>query len=388
MTLPNSGSLSFTQIANEFGNRGSIGNYRVNQNIGGVNWPLDEGFPTSGSVSFSTFRGKRRNIVVDCYSSGGSRVNAARRGRTTVGGGPTSPRSSRVIIYVNNTFTSDSIQTRTRCALRTGTYGNSENGNTPSKVDIIMGNATRIYGGGGNGGNGGNAGEGNANGGNNGNPGTSALGLQTSVEEIVLSGSSVIRAGSGGGGGGGGAGGELNNSEEYGGGGGGAGGSGSPAGVSGTKGNSAGEVDDYGNNGNGGTLTGGGSGGEGATGGEEENNADGGGGGGGGSWGQNAEANGGEAGQGEGFSAGEARDGNPGGYPSQQNSGGEFTQSPVANGTGGGGGRGGARGSGQSQGSGGTGGDTGYSICSNGGISINVSGGTRQGPTGTGQGVS
>ena len=52
MTLPNSGSLSFTQITNEFGNRGSLGSYRVNQDIGERNWPLDEGFPTSGSVSF------------------------------------------------------------------------------------------------------------------------------------------------------------------------------------------------------------------------------------------------------------------------------------------------------------------------------------------------
>ena len=381
MTLPNSGSLSFTQIINEFGNRGSIGNYRVNQDIGGRNWTLDENFPTSGSVSFSTFRGKRRNIVVDCYSSGGSRVSAASRGKTTVGGGPTSTSGARVIIYVNNTFTSDSTQTRTRCALRTGTYGNSV-----SKVDIIMGNSGKIYGGGGNGGNGGNAGSENANAGNNGNPGTSALGLQRSVEEIVLSSGAVIRAGSGGGGGGGGAAGELDNSEEYGGGGGGAGGAGQPAGSGGSRGNSSGEVDDYGNNGNGGSTNNGGGGGEGATGGEEENNADGGGGGGGGSWGGTA-GNGGEAGQGDGFDNGEAHDGNPGGYPGLSESG-EENRPAIANGSGGGGGKGGARGSGQDEGQGGGGGASGYSICSNGGISINVSGGTVQGPTGAGQGVS
>jgi len=367
MTLPNSGSLSFTQIISEFGNRGSIGNYRVNQDIGERNWTLDENFPTSGSVSFSTFRGKRRNIVVDCYSEGGSRVSASgREGRVTVGGGPTSTSGSRVIIYVNNTFTSDSTQTRNRCALTTGTYGNAENG-TPSKVDIIMGNSARIYGGGGNGGNGGNAGGRNANAGNNGNPGTSALGLQTSVEEIVLSSSSLIRAGSGGGGGGGGGAGELRNSEEYGGGGGGAGGAGSPAGSGGSRGNSDGEVDDYGNNGGGGSANDGGSGGEGATGGEEENNADGGGGGGGGSWGGSG-GSGGEKGNG----TGEANDGNSG----------------STSGSGGGGGKGGARGSGQDEGSGGGGGSSGYSICSNGGILINVSGGTVQGPTGAGQGVS
>ena len=368
MTLPNSGSLSFTQIISEFGNRGSIGNYRVNQDIGGRNWTLDENFPTSGSVSFSNFRGKRRNIVVDCYSSGGKRVRASgREGRVTVGGGPTSPKGSRIIIYVNKTFTSDGTQNRTRCALRTGTYGNAENGNTPSKVDIIMGNSARIYGGGGNGGNGGNAGGGGANSGNGGRSGTSGLGLQVSVEEIVLSGSSLIRAGSGGGGGGGGGAGELENSEEYGGGAGGGGGAGQPAGSGGSRGNSAGEVDDYGNDGDSGNASNGGDGGEGATGGEEENNADGGGGGGGGSWGGSG-GSGGEKGNG----TGESNDGNSG----------------DDSGTGGGGGRGGARGSGQEQKDGGSGGASGYSITSNSGISINVSGGTRQGPTGAGKGVS
>jgi len=371
MTLPNSGSLSFTQIISEFGNRGSIGNYRVNQDIGERNWTLDENFPTSGSVSFSTFRGKRRNIVVDCYSEGGSRVSASgREGRVTVGGGPTSTSGSRVIIYVNNTFTSDSTQTRNRCALTTGTYGNAENG-TPSKVDIIMGNSARIYGGGGNGGNGGNAGGRNANAGNNGNPGTSALGLQTSVEEIVLSSSSLIRAGSGGGGGGGGGAAEISNSEEYGGGGGGGGGAGHPAGSGGLRGNSAGEVTFYGDNGGSGNASNGngGGGGEGAIGGQNEQKASGGGGGGGGSWGGTA-GNGGEGGQGD--EGGSAEDG----------SGGD------TEGEGGGGGKGGARGSGQDEGSGGGGGSSGYSICSNGGILINVSGGTVQGPTGAGQGVS
>lgn len=360
MALPNSGSLSFTQIVNEFGNRGSLGSYRVNQDIGERNWPLDEGFPTSGSVSFSTFRGKRRNIVVDCYSSGGSRVSASSRGRTTVGGGPTSTSGSRIIIYINETFTSDSTQSRNRCALRTGSFDSA------AKMDIIMGNSGKIYGGGGNGGNGGNAGEENANSGNSGQPGTSALGLQRSVEEIVLSGGSLIRAGSGGGGGGGGAAGELNNSEEYGGGGGGAGGAGSPAGSGGSKGNSAEEVDDYGNNGGGGSTNDGGGGGEGATGGEEENNADGGGGGGGGSWGGNA-GSGGESGNG----TGEANDGNSG----------------STSGTGGSGGRGGARGNGQEQKDGGNGGASGYSITSNTSIP-GVSGGTVQGPTGANQGVS
>ena len=386
MTLPNSGSLSFTQIINEFGNLGSLGNYRVpfivvnEDNISsGVSWPLDENFPTSGSVSFSSFRGKRRNIVVDCYSSGGSRVSAGNRERITVGGGPTSVTGSRLIIYVNKTFTTTGGGSRNKCALRTGTFANV------AKMDIIMGNAAKIYGGGGNGGNGGNAGEENANAGNSGQTGTSALGLQRSVEEIVLTTGSLIRAGSGGGGGGGGAAGELDNSEEYGGGGGGAGGAGDPAGSGGSRGNSAEEVDDDGNDGNSGGNPNGGSGGEGATGGEEENNADGGGGGGGGSWGGSA-GSGGEAGQGEGFSNGEAHDGNPGGYPGLSETG-EDNRIPIANGQGGGGGKGGSRGSGQAEGQGGGGGSSGYSITSNTSIP-GVSGGTVQGPTGANQGVS
>ena len=181
MATPSSGSLSFTQIINEFGNLGTLGNYRVNQNIGGANWSLDEGVPTSGSISFSNLRGKRRNIIVDCYSSGGSRVRAGNRGKTTVGGGPTSTSGARIIIYVNKTFTSDSTQTRTRCALRTGGF------NSAAKMDIIMGNSGKIYGGGGNGGDGGNANGNNANAGNSGSTGTSALGLERSVEEWVCS---------------------------------------------------------------------------------------------------------------------------------------------------------------------------------------------------------
>lgn len=385
MATPSTGSLSFTQITTEFGNLGSLGNYRGPFSVGGVSWPLDEGVPTSGSISFSDLRGKRRNIVVDCWSLGGSRVSAGSRPRNTVGGGPTNATGSRLIIYVNKSFTSDSVQTKTRSALRTGAF------NTVAKMDIIMGNSGKIYGGGGTGGNGGNAGGKSANTGNAGKTGTSALGLQRSVEEIVLSGSSIIRAGSGGGGGGGGAAGEIENSEEYAGGGGGAGGAGSPAGSGGLKGNSAGEVDDYGNNGNAGILTGGGSGGEGATGGKSENNADGGGGGGGGSWGGTA-GEGGEAGQGEGWDAGEAHDGAPGGWPTTQPSGGEEGEgelNPISNGTGGKGGRGGARGSGQKQEVGGNGGASGYSITSVSGATIPaVSGGTVQGPKGAGQGVS
>jgi len=282
MTLQASGPISYSQIIDEFGgNRGSLGNYRVNQVIGGTSWPLDEGVPTSGQISFNNFYSKSKNIIVDCYSAGGIRVDAGLRGRTVVGGGGdgNSFTGARVVIYVNSIFTTTTGGPTNKCALRTGGF------NTASKMDVILGNSAQIYGGGGAGGNGGNAGGRNANAGNAGQTGTSALGLQRFVESVVLSPGSLIRAGAGGGGGGGGGAGEIRNSQEYGAGGGGAGGSGIPAGPGGSQGNDSEGEDREATNGGGGSNPNGGAGGLGATGGNNENNADGGGGGGGGSWG-------------------------------------------------------------------------------------------------------
>jgi len=378
MTLQASGPISYSQIINEFGgNRGSLGNYRVNQSVGGVNWPLDEGVPTSGQISFNNFYSKSKNIIVDCYSAGGIRVDAGVRGRTVIGGGGdgTSFTGARVVIYVNSVFTTTAGGATNKCALRTGGF------NTASKMDVILGNSAQIYGGGGAGGNGGNAGERNANAGNAGQTGTSALGLQRFVESVVLSPGSLIRAGAGGGGGGGGAAGEIGSgrSQEYGAGGGGAGGSGIPAGPGGSQGNDSEGEDREATNGGGGGNTNGGAGGLGATGGQRENKADGGGGGGGGSWGGSG-GSGGEAGQGEGFDNGEAHDGNPGGYPGLSETG-EDNRIPIANGQGGGGGKGGARGTGQDEGQGGAGGASGYAIASNSNIGF-LGGGTVQGPIG------
>lgn len=355
MTLQASGPISYSQIIAEFGgNRGSLGNYRVIQSIGGVNWPLDEGVPTSGQISFGNFYSKSKNIIVDCYSAGGSRVDAGVRGRTVVGGGNGIFTGARVVIYVNSVFTATAGGPTNKCALRTGGF------NTASKMDVILGNSAQIYGGGGAGGNGGNAGGGNANGGNAGQTGTSALGLQRNVESVVLSPFSLIRAGAGGGGGGGGGAGEIQNSQEYGAGGGGGGGSGIPAGPGGSQGNDSERETREATNGNSGSNPNGGAGGLGATGGNRENNADGGGGGGGGSWGGFG-GSGGESGNG----TGEANNGNTG----------------VTNGTGGSGGNGGAQGTGQDQGSGGVGGASGYAIASNSNIGF-VGGGTIQGPIG------
>ena len=356
MTLQNTGSISFTNISNEFGNQGSIGAYRSTQSIGGRNWPLDEGIPTSGAISFSDFYGRRRNIIIDCYTSGGKRVSAGDRARTTVGGGPTNVTGSRLIIYVNNTFKGDKAgNSRTRYSLRTGGFANA------AKMDIILGNSARILGAGGNGGAGGTRNENGANSGKSGQPGQSALALDRNVEEIVLSSGAIIRAGSGGGGGGGGAAGEKENSKEQAGGGGGGGGSGTPAGNAGAK---AGEGSAAGNAGN---STKGGNGGRG---GEAGGNAFGGGGGGGGSWGA---GNGGEGGAGGENSENQAENGFDGN----------------TSGTGGKGGKGRARGTGQEEESGGSGGASGYSITSVSGVVIPTpSGGTVQGPRKNGGGVS
>jgi hypothetical protein len=66
MTTP-TGQISFSQIATEFGTPPlkNIGAYRVNQSIGNKNWNLDDGIPTSGSISFSQLKGKTANVIVD-----------------------------------------------------------------------------------------------------------------------------------------------------------------------------------------------------------------------------------------------------------------------------------------------------------------------------------
>ena len=74
MAIKGSGSsLSFSEIEAEFGSNGSrsLGAYRLTQNVGSLsNLPLDSGIPTSGTIKFSDFYGKRLNIVVDCFSGG------------------------------------------------------------------------------------------------------------------------------------------------------------------------------------------------------------------------------------------------------------------------------------------------------------------------------
>ena len=58
MPLPSSpNSISANQISQEFGRNSpfKLGDYRSTTSFGGVNWPFDEGIPTSGEIKFSDF---------------------------------------------------------------------------------------------------------------------------------------------------------------------------------------------------------------------------------------------------------------------------------------------------------------------------------------------
>ena len=84
MALQASGTISFSQITNEFGtppgkNLGAyrLDNQELNTNEGTVSYkealgietiPLDAGIPTSGEIKFSDFYGKRLNLIVDFYN--------------------------------------------------------------------------------------------------------------------------------------------------------------------------------------------------------------------------------------------------------------------------------------------------------------------------------
>lgn len=305
MTIkPSGSSLAFTEIENEFGEnpKRSLGTYRVSQNVGSLtNLPLDDGIPQGNSeIKFSHFYGKRLNNVVDCHSSGGSRVNAKERynnGDVTVIGGFRGKKgsNSKIIINVNRTFksNSDSKGDVEKCSLRTGTYGS----NIILRVDI--GSDGKIFGAGGNGGNG-SSGPG---GGDDGQDGTSGLGIEQESEggaNVVINNNGLISAGFGGGGGGGGAYDYDKGSTRRASGGGGGGGAGKPAG----NGGEGGKRSRSGENGTGGGENSAGVGGEG---GDNDGEARGGDGGEGGKNGENAGKGGtGRGGEGSTSSGGEA----------------------------------------------------------------------------------
>mgnify|MGYP003136384661 CR=1 FL=1 len=258
MTLQSTGQLKFSDITAEFGQPSgkNIGAYRVSQDIGSLtNLPLDTGIPQSGEISFSDFRGKEANIIVDCHSFGSTNYNQdayqnrfATGNFNVVGGFRTSvPKSAwqggkTVIININKQFSSSGASSRNHFALAVGRYNNNNSQHgwpTSTELSVVVGSQGSVVGKGGNGGSGGYGGNAVLNGGNGGE-GTSALKIHSGMS---ISGESRIRGGGGGGGGGTGITGIPENDDEdqiraFGGGGG--GGAGIPAGTGGTTQNNSG----------------------------------------------------------------------------------------------------------------------------------------------------
>ena len=264
MTTPTSGTISATDIINEFGNSNSnggmsLGAYRFqsNQTIGSLTFTaLDSGIPTGSSqIKYSDMRNKKLNFVVDYHTFSQDRqnsvahINAQTRwqqgNNTAVGGFKNAPTSSgdwnggkRVYINVNRTFGSITNNTQSVVALRTGQ-------NWPDNTEMIIevGSSGKIFGAGGRGGHGSN---GSSDGGNAEN-GNSALGIDITTNSggksctINVRNGGYIQCGFEGGGGGGGFYDDPNKSSQDPviSGGGGGGGAGRPAGVVGNAGTSS-----------------------------------------------------------------------------------------------------------------------------------------------------
>ena len=207
MTLPSSpNSISFRQIRDEFGENGtkSLGGYRISQEIdgSGLTLPLDDGIPTSGTIKFSDFRGKRLNVVVDCYSGDTeNRVNVKdskwdNNDTIVVSGWGRNRKEegSRIRIAVNKKFGSVRGPV-TNCALRTGSWDST------AQVVVEVAANGEILGAGGDGGTGANR---ITNNGAPGSEGGGALGIEASGTIVNVRTGGIINGGFGGGGGGGG----------------------------------------------------------------------------------------------------------------------------------------------------------------------------------------
>lgn len=272
MALQGSGTISFSNIINEFGQPPgkNLGAYRVRQTVGALsnlgldnNDSLNATIPQSGTIKFSDFYSKKLNIVVNYHSGGLERKpqNGYQRyqaNNVTVIGGfksrPSNPNGKKVYIHVNKTIENERSGDQRRCALKTGQSWNG------AELRVDVGGNGRIFGAGGRGGRGhqGGRSDGTAQAGENGN---SALGLTYSARVNVFGGG-VIAGGGGGGGGGGGSRQEDDGADRSAGGGGGGGGAGA---LFGTRGGVSGGGGRFsrGERGNNGSEFNGGSGGEG-----------------------------------------------------------------------------------------------------------------------------
>ena len=250
MTLPSSGSISMSQIANEFGYtdspRTKLGDYRTTNGQG--NFPVSFGALSFSSIdgggsvatgnnqiAMSQFRGTRLQQVVNFYGGGkgGFRLNAKSRYNTNNSGDidvvgnyrtrPSNSSGTKVHIHVNQAIGSERFD-QDHCALKTGSW----DGSTTLQVDV--GGSGRIQGAGGFGGNGANG----ATNGSQGGAGTSGLGVEYSPTQVNIASGGIISGGFGGGGGGGGAHDHDHKSERTASGSGGGGGAGLPVGQGGT----------------------------------------------------------------------------------------------------------------------------------------------------------
>ena len=250
MTLPASGSISMSQIANEFGYtdspRTKLGDYRTLAN--GSNYPQSIGALSFSSIcgtgsvatgnspiSMSQFRGQQLQQVVNFWASGkgGFRLNAKNRYNNNSSGDinvvgnyrtrPSNSSGTKVHIHVNQAIGSERFD-QDHCALRTGSWDTSTN------LQVDVGGSGRIQGAGGFGGNGANG----ATNGSQGGAGTSGLGVEYSPTQVNIASGGIISGGFGGGGGGGGAHDHDHKSERVASGSGGGGGAGLPVGQGGT----------------------------------------------------------------------------------------------------------------------------------------------------------
>jgi len=271
MTTPTSGTISATDIINEFGDSNSnggmsLGAYRQHklgngnlsnypQQIGSLSISnLDNGVPTSGSISYSQMRNKKLSFVVDYHSFSADRDNSTahidaqvrwEQGNTTqVGNFKGTPAAGdwnggkRVYINYNQTFGSVTNNTQSVVALRTGQFWPNN-----TEMFIEVGPNGKIFGAGGRGGHGCNG----ADAGKPGQNGNSALGIDITTTSgnkscaINVRNGGYIQCGFEGGGGGGGSYDDPSKSQTdpVSSGGGGGGGAGRPVGVGGNAGTGA-----------------------------------------------------------------------------------------------------------------------------------------------------
>ena len=245
MALPTTGKISFSDIQREFGRttNGSFGGYRITDTQGGQDFPLDEGIPTTGSIRFSDFRGKKLNILVDFYSENTQKQDIKGRFNENeihvIGprdSKPSSTSGKKIIAHVNKLVSASEqskIDGRLSCSLKTGQWDPN------TDLIINVGSAGTIIGAGGDGGRGSEgAGDFFA-----GKDGTSAIGINT-TQDVTIINNGLISCGFGGGGGGKGGSkrvktGKKSSVTAVSSGGGGGGGAGLPAGLGGGEGTGA-----------------------------------------------------------------------------------------------------------------------------------------------------